>query len=131
MKPPAAATERELQTPSEPSDKEIATRLWGMLMARMTPLQISALHRIAQAHPTTSELATYLDISPQHAGNVAGQLHREGFLHRERAGGRQYRWFPAFPAPLPYHYFDRQYADEITGEAAERALEILRRRGKV
>jgi hypothetical protein len=121
----------ELVTPKDPGDKEIASRVWGILMGRMTPLQIRVLHRIAQAHPTTSELAAALEVSPQHAGNLAAALYREGFLRRERAGGRQYRWFPAFQTPLPYHYFDRSPV-EITDPAMVAHVEgILQRRGKL
>jgi len=130
MNAPDAAT--FAPDPFDPLNQEwkvIAARIWGMLLHRLTPQQITALHRISRSHPTTSELAMYLEVSVAQAGNITRQLYTEGFLRREKAG-RSYRWFPAFPAPSPFHYHDRSPI-RVEGEAAERAIEILTRRGKL
>lgn len=71
----------------------------------------------------------YLEVSPQQAGNIVSRLYREGFVYRSKAG-HGYRYELAFPPPLPYHYFDRSPI-KLEGEAAERAVEILTRRGKL
>jgi DNA-binding IclR family transcriptional regulator len=109
-----------------PDWKLVADRLWAMLAARLTPLQLQALAYIERDQPTTRELAESLNVSEAQAGNITRKLYDEGFLSRDQAG-RSYRWRPAFP--FPFTLRDR-LPIVLSGEAAERALEILARRGK-
>jgi DNA-binding IclR family transcriptional regulator len=108
----------------------VAARIWGILIRRLAPQQVAALRRIAHTHPTTRELARYLEVSEAQAGNITRQLYSEGFLTRAKSG-RSYRWSPAFPHPISLHYFDREPIAITDPEAVERVEEILQRRGKL
>lgn len=117
--------------PPETDWKLVAGRVFGMLLQRLTPQQIASLARIQHVHPTTRELACYLEVSEAQAGNITRALYQEGWLHREKAG-KSYRWFPAFRFPFSvYRYHRDRMPIELSGEAAERAIEILTRRGKL
>lgn len=106
---------------------QVAMRVWAILVGRLTPQFIAALSFINSTHPTTTDLAERLNISVSAAANLARILFKEGFIVREK-DGRSYRYRPAFPPPLPWHYFDHSPV-VLTGEAAEYAAEILERRG--
>lgn len=111
-----------------PEDRtQVAMRVWAILVGKLTPKQVAALSFINGHRPTTAELAERLSVSVTQAGNVGRDLFKEGFIVREKVG-RQYRYMPAFPPPLPWRYFDHSPV-VLTGEAAEYAAEILERRG--
>ena len=107
--------------------KLLAGRLFAMLTSRLTPLQLLALAYIERDQPTTRWLAESLGCSEQQAGNITRKLYDEGFLRRDKATGRGFRWSPAFV--FPFSLRDRLPV-VLEGEAAERAIEILTRRGK-
>ena len=117
----------ERSAANPPDWRLIAGKLWAMLTARLTPQQLAALALIERDSPTTGELAEGLRVSVMQAGNVTRKLYDEGFLRREKAG-RSYRWSLAFATPFSLR--DR-IPIVLTGAAAERAVEILTRRGKV
>lgn len=97
-----------------------------MLTSRLTPQQLAALAYIERDEPTTRELAERLNVSVTQAGNVTRKLYDEGFVSRDKAG-HSYRWRPGFE--FPFTLRDR-LPIVLSGEAAERAAEILERRGR-